>query len=471
MRLFETALALLLSACTDGKPPDAAPAAGSGGAAADGAGAGGADSGSEAADGGADAALDCEADQRAHFAHALPAECAGARTCIDARQRFWLDGEPFFPRGVYNGGFEWARLLDNCPAGAACQATTPADVDAYVQMLADAGFNLIQERSRNVAPLLAAVNASPEVRFAHLLWADPFSADGHDAMIAEIEQAAADPDVAMWFGPDEVDLNYDWHTAAGIRRLLRGASPELDALLGGNYAPPGDPFLPADEPAHDPHRLPFGAALAYGWGLAQGTNVYDVLMPITYPYGPTQPWANRGEWGTARIGELRKEGVPVVPVLQMIGIASMGLVQPTADMIEALIVSSLVHGASGAFYYTLISDQPKTAGRDGWFAADDAEAWARHREMHALEDRLIPVLYSDAEQESGELGDLEWRSFSLAGRRVVAFVNPGPDPVKADLDSVLEPDGRTARGFVDCAPFATGSRTLAGYESLVVELL
>ncbi len=419
----------------------------------------------------ADTSVDCEADQRQAWSYTLPAVCKGRRTCVDARQRFWVEGEPWIPRGVYNGGFEFQKLLGNCPAGAACEATTPADVDAYVQMLASAGFNLIQERSRNVAPLLAAVNANPAVRFAHLLWADPFTEQGHDAMAAEIAAAAADPDVVMWFGPDEVDVNYDWPTAAGIRRILRGASPELDALLAGDYAPPGTPYLPAGESAHDPEALPFGAALAYDWGLAAGPSVYDVLLPITYPYQPAQAWANLGEWSTARIDDLGASGLPVVPVLQMIGIPSMDLAQPSADQIEAEIVSALVHGARGAFYYTLISDQPKLAGRDGWFAADDVAAWARYREMHALEDRLIPAFYSEAEEEYGEIGDLEWRAFSLAGRRAILIVNPSPDPIHADLGPALRADGHSVRGWVDCAPFDTGARSIAGYESLVVEVL
>ena len=43
---------------------------------------------------------------------------------------------------------------------------------------------------------------------------------GRAALVAEIEEAAEDPDVVMWFGPDEVDLWNDWSTAAGIRRGL-----------------------------------------------------------------------------------------------------------------------------------------------------------------------------------------------------------------------------------------------------------
>src|SRR5262245_49131147 len=98
----------------------------------------------------------CRADHERRWPIALPSSCAGRRTCIDDRKRFWVDGRPFFPRGVYNGGFEYQRVLDNCPASGACRLTQPKDVNDYVRMLADAGFNLIQERSRNVPKLLDA---------------------------------------------------------------------------------------------------------------------------------------------------------------------------------------------------------------------------------------------------------------------------------------------------------------------------
>ena len=94
------------------------------------------------------------------------------------------------------------------------------------------GINLIMERSRSCTKeLLDAIHADPKMYIAHLLWADPFTMDGHDKMVAEISAAAADTKVVMWYGPDEVDYNNDWAEAAGIRRILQGSSPALDALL------------------------------------------------------------------------------------------------------------------------------------------------------------------------------------------------------------------------------------------------
>jgi len=208
-------------------------------------------------------APDCAAERAAFWTVTLPAACEGRRTCIDSRQRFWVDGAPFVPRGVYNGGVDVARVFDNCPPAEACQETTPADWDGYVTMLADAGFNLIQERSRFTPDLADAVHANETVRFAHLLWSDPFTLEGHDAIAQDVEAAATDPDVVWWFGPDEIDFNDDWPTAAGIRRILFGDDRDLDSLLRGEYAPGGDPYLPADEPAHDTRTpLPVPASSA-----------------------------------------------------------------------------------------------------------------------------------------------------------------------------------------------------------------
>lgn len=159
-----------------------------------------------------DAATDASDAHAAFWTYQLPQACTGKRRCVDAHGRFWANGQPWFPRGVYNGGIEYLQVLSNCPADAACQEDPPI----------------------------------------------------------------ADPDVMIWFGPDELDLNDFWPMAAGIRRILRGSSPALDALLAGPYAPTDmSPYLPATEPVHDTLGLPFEAALYSAGGLAQGTNVYD----------------------------------------------------------------------------------------------------------------------------------------------------------------------------------------------------
>lgn len=412
-------------------------------------------------------------DEHTHaWVASLPASCGAKRTCIDPRGRFWVEGRPFFPRGVYNGGWEFSKVLSTCPSGAACSAWNPRDVGGYVRMLADAGFNLIQERSRNTKELVAAIHAEPRMKIAHLLWSDPFTQEGHDAMVADVKAAAADSSVVMWFGPDEIDLNKNYPMAAGIKRILRGASADTDALLAA-YPAPSDAVLPTGEPAADPLALPFAAALAFERGLAVGARFYDVLMPITYPFVDEKTAANEGEWGTWRTSKYRAKA-PIVPILQMVGIDVMGLAQPSAAQVRVEIASALVHGATGAFYYTLVSDTPKLAGRNGWFAADDREAWRAYTEMHALEDALAPVMFSDAidTARAGEELDLEWRTWRKAdGRRVTLIVNPRAKAKVVDLGSVVElQDGERARTWSDCAAVdTTAELTVPAYGHFVIE--
>jgi hypothetical protein len=413
---------------------------------------------------------DCAEDRAAFWTTTLPIECDGRRTCIDADERFWVDGAPFVPRGVYNGGADVARVFANCPPAEDCEETTPADYRAYVAMLAEAGFNLIQERSRFTPELADAVHEDPTVRFAHLLWSDPFTVEGHDSIVEDVEAAAADPDVVFWFGPDEVDFNDDWPTAAGIRRILFGDDRDLDGLLRGEYAPDGDPYLPDHEPAHDPHGLPFGAALTWDWGLADGRRVYDVLMPITYPFETATSAANEGQWGTWRIADLETRGAPVVPVLQMLGIPVMGLRHPSPAQVRAEIASAMANGARGAFYYTMVSDQPSFGGRDGWFAPDDRESWAVYTEMHALQDSLLPVTHGPATATSGTGGALEWRTWQKGARRVVLVVNPTSEPEALDLAGLVGDVG-AVRTWTDCATVSPPPVSLAAYAHLVMEAL
>ncbi|MFO0675956.1 MAG: hypothetical protein U0169_05445 [Polyangiaceae bacterium] len=416
----------------------------------------------------------CATDRAKAYAPVTPANCDGKRTCIDGRQRVWVRGAPFFARGVYNGGSEWKKVAENCPAGAACASTNPTTPAAFVATLASGGFNLVMERTRYLpAAMLDAVHADPKVAFAHLLWSDPFTEEGHAGLVAEIEAAAKDDDVVMWFGPDEVDLNANFHDAVGIRRILRGSSPTIDRALATTYAPPKpNPFLPADEPAHDPHGLPFGAALAFDRGLSQGTNFYDVLLPITYPIKTARSQVNRSDWATTRTRTFGSKGAPVFPILQMVGIPEMELAQPSPAQLRALVAGAVVNGARGLFYYTLTSDKPKLAGRDGFFAADDAKAWAVYAEMHAFVDALVPAMYVATDEAFGEGSTLEWRTFVVGPRRVVVVSNPTSQPVAFDVDLALgRARGERVRSFPGCESVTARGVTLEGYGMAAYEVL
>ncbi len=416
----------------------------------------------------------CTADHEATYRPTAPSTCAAKRTCFDDRQRVWVNAKPFFARGVYNGGYEYKRIIENCPAGAPCSARNPKTAADFVRLLADGGFNLIMDRTRTLAKEMAdAIRAEDRVHLAHLLWSDPFTREGHDGLISEIAGASADPEVVMWFGPDEVDLNANMFDSVGIRRILRGSSPTLDGLLRTKYKPSKpDPFLPETEPAHDPLGLPFGAALAFDRGLAAGLDFYDVLLPITYPLGRPKDSVNVGDWRTGRVRDNADRGAPVFPILQMVGIPEMRLTQPTAAHVRALIAGSLVNGARGLFYYTLTGDKPPLAGRDGWFAPDDEEAWAMHRTMHGLVDGLVPVIYSATTETFGTGTALEWRTFETPGaRRVVIVSNPTSKEVTFDVDAaIVRKQGERVRAFEDCAPIASRSVTVEAYGVRVYEV-
>jgi hypothetical protein len=422
-----------------------------------------ADAGSDVAD-----SLTCAEEHARDWTVSAAPACAGGRTCIDDRGRWWVHGAPFIARGLYNAGFEFQRVLDNCAAGEPCEATTPTDLNAYLDQMAAGGFNLIQERSRNVADMRAAVNAHPDIYFAHLLWSDPFTEEGHGALVEEIEAAAEDPDVIMWFGPDEVDMWDDWSTAAGIRRILRGASTQLDVGLASVWAPEGEPYLPADQPAHDPYNLPYGAALDATLALEEGTYVYEALMPTIYPLTGSDSELDGAYWGTERVSTASSVGETVLPVLQMVGISSMGLSQPSPSQLKALIASSMVHGARGAFYYTYISDQPHTAGRTGWYAPDDVAAFAAYTSMHGLQDELVPVFFSDAEEEAITTGGVEWRRYNLGDRSVALVVNARAEAVEVYVEDLL-PGANIIRRYQTCEIMSEGILNLRGYEVTVLE--
>lgn len=417
----------------------------------------------------------CRADVALGWSATVPAACSGRALCIDAEGRTFRDGAPFVVRGLYGAGRELTQIQRNCPAGAACEATQPVDAAGYVGTLARAGFDLILDDVDGLpADLLAALRADDRVSVAHSLFGDPFTLAGHDALVAEIEMAAAEPEVLFWAGPDEPDLNSTWPMATGIARLLRGSSPELDALLSGPYAPPvAMPYLPATEPAHDPRGLPYASAVVIdGLGLAVASDVYDAILPITYPLQEPYSRADEGDWSVLRAERFAMPGVPMLPVLQMVPIESLGLIRPSPDQVRSLIVSSIALGADGAFYFQLASNEPAYAGRTGFYAPDDVPMWRAYSETHALWDALVPVLYSDAAVTSGRSGVLLFRRFVRGDRRVLVIANPTPYDRPVDLDEIIQRGpGEAVRHFGTCTPFTERAQIVPGYATFVLEVV
>jgi hypothetical protein len=166
--------------------------------------------------------------------------------------------------------------------------------------------------------------------------------------------------------------------------------------------------------------------------------------------------------------------MPVMPILQMVGIPEMSLTQPTAPQVRAQIASSIANGAVSAFYFTMTGDNPKLAGRKGWFAGDDREAWAAFTEMHALEDTLVPVMFGQA-QEAAQFGKgepLEWRTWQKGnGQSVTLLVNPRNAEVEVDVSAVVgAKPGARLRTWGDCQAIRSDAPvTLGAYQVLVVE--
>jgi hypothetical protein len=196
--------------------------------------------------------------------------------------------------------------------------------------------------------------------------------------------------------------------------------------------------------------------------------LYEALMPTIYPMTGSESELDGAYWGTDRVSTAASLGTTALPVLQMVGISSMGLSQPTPNQLKALIASSMVHGARGAFYYTYISDQPQTAGRTGWYAPDDVDAFAAYTIMHALQDDLVPVSFSNAEEEAITSGGVEWRRFDLNGRSVVLLVNARATAVEVYVEDVL-PDANTVRAYQTCETIEDDIFTLRAYQVMVLE--
>jgi hypothetical protein len=160
-----------------------------------------------------------------------------------------------------------------------------------------------------------------------------------------------------------------------------------------------------------------------------------------------------------------------MPVLQIVGIADEGLAQPSAGQVRAQIASALANGATGEFLYNLVSNEPSLLGRQGWYAPDAVDAWAALSATHALEDSLVPVLFSDAVDVFGKQDPVEWRTWTLGSRTVAWIVNPTATDASFDLDTIAVIPGYAARDYATCGTLADTTVDVPPYEVVVVEMM
>ncbi len=289
-----------------------------------------------------------------------------------------VDGEPFFPIGVYH--------------------VSPS----HYPMLAAAGFNTVQGIGpRNLEAFGAALDACAEngLMMDVPLYADMRVQENMAESLAGIEAYADHPALLCWKIIDEPDLR------PGMPREV------ADAYI----------TLKAADPAH-----PIELTLCQPAGFGYWANFCDIMQVDPYPI-PRSPLTMVSDWvDTAMAGLAPWQNLTVV--LQA-GWTHTPFNQPTPEQALCEVYLALIHGAKGLGWYSF---------RDPGWRLEETPLWQHFPAINAETLELSrPVMLGEAAPEVTVTSPddmVHWRAWGYDGKTWLLLANPGEEPVTAIVD-------------------------------------
>lgn len=289
-----------------------------------------------------------------------------------------VDGEPFFPIGVYH-----------------CSPS-------HYPMLAEAGFNAVQGKGpQNLEAFGAALDACEE---NGLMMDVPLYADGQvkanlEESLAGIEAYADHPAVLCWKIIDEPD----------IRPEITDEVPEVYAALK------------AADPVH-----PIELTLCQPPGFGYWANFCDIMQIDPYPI-PRQPLTMVSDWVDTAMAGL-EPWQNLTAVLQS-GWIPEPMNQPTPEQARSMVYLALIHGAKGIFWYSF---------RDPGWRLEETPLWDAFPAINAeLKELSMPVMVGEADEQVSVTSPddvVHWRAWRYEGRTWLLMTNPLEEPVTATVD-------------------------------------
>ncbi len=289
-----------------------------------------------------------------------------------------VDGEPFFPIGLYH--------------------VSPP----HYPMLAEAGFNAVQGSGpQDLERFKADLDACLEngLMMDVPLYANAQVKENLPDSLAGIEAYADHPAIMCWKIIDEPD----------IRPEITDEVPEVYEALK------------AADPEH-----PIELTLCQPPGFGYWANFCDIMQVDPYPI-PRQPLTMVSDWmDTAKAG--LEPWQNLTAVLQS-GWIPEPMNQPTPEQARSMVYLALIHGAKGIFWYSF---------RDPGWRLEETPLWDAFPAINAeVEELSMPVMLGEADDRvSVESPDdvVHWRAWEHEGRTYLLMTNPLEETVTATVD-------------------------------------
>lgn len=289
-----------------------------------------------------------------------------------------VDGEPFFPIGLYHVSA------------------------SHYPMLADAGFNCVQGVGpQDLEQFGATLDACAE---NGLMMDVPLYANGQVAAnledsLAGIEAYRDHPAVMCWKIIDEPDIR-----------------PEITDEVPDVYI-----ALKQADPDH-----PIELTLCQPPGFDYWADFCDIMQVDPYPI-PRQPLTMVSDWLDTAMAGL-EPWQNLTAVLQS-GWIPNPMNQPTPEQARSMVYLSLIHGAKGIFWYSF---------RDPGWELENTPLWAAFPAINAeLKELSMPIMVGEADDRVSvsSAGDVvHWRAWEYDGRTWLLMTNPLEEPITATVD-------------------------------------
>jgi hypothetical protein len=360
------------------------------------------------------------AEMRARLAAARTGPPAPRKAFIDARRRLVLDGEPFFPLGMYWGAVK--------PDEIAIYAKSPFNCLMPYADIGRAGLDLAQSNG------LRVIYSVKDLYEGHRGLRSREAADA--AVRKTVESLRDHPAIAAWYVNDEFPLTRLDELSAR-QRLMEELDPgrptwsvlyQIDDLRG--YLPTAD---------------------------ALGTDPYPI---------PATPPRRALEWTRTSVGAtFDTRAVWMVP--QVFNWASYRTTPeerakqraPTLDEMRSMAWSCIAAGADGLIFYSWFDlwrmDKPLGAGGRAETRDPFEDRWRDVTAMAAEIRAFMPVLLSDepapAVTAAGAPDTVAWRAFRHGGKPHVLCLN-AHESEAADVCLKIDGVSRVARVVQGPAP-------------------
>ncbi|MBQ7257235.1 MAG: hypothetical protein IJS60_06025 [Abditibacteriota bacterium] len=328
---------------------------------------------------------------------------ASFEVTFDKKKICYINGEPFFPIGLYHLAYTEIKWLNDSKK----EGVPELNLDEVNKQAAERGFNLVTT----------------------LNWYDsyPYSKERADSalkqgMIYNLELGKVSDSEEI---KKMVETFNQWNTGLFYYTVDEPIDESLDMAID----------IYEKLKVMDPHR-PCCASVAYP-GVFYGANkAFDIMMPDTYLFRNSHP-SIAGLLDPINVAkDACNNEKPIWATLQAFGWIEGGMSVPTLEELRAQQYFYLTQGVTGLFWYGLTSPEKDPVANYGlWYMGDDP-MWDYFKILNSEIKRVSNILF-----KGNNIGPLEGDNdkiysnvWEVDNNKYAIIVNPEREPLSVTYD-------------------------------------